>query len=377
MLLSQDNSMSISQRISELNWRLISLIFALSCVGLLMLYSAAGGSIYPWLIKQLIFLIIFFPLMIFIAITDIKFWFKSCYILYAISLIFLLAVDIKGHNAMGATRWFKIGGITLQPSEPAKLFTILALARYFYNTEVEKIKKSSYILVPSLIISLPVILIAEQPDLGTAVVLLLVGVSVLFMAGVKMWKFIVGGLTALLAVPLLWFFVLYDYQKDRILIFLDPDRDPSGSGYNITQSKIAIGSGGFFGKGYMNGTQGQLDFLPERQTDFIFTMLNEELGFIGGVATIILFGAIIHFGTGIALKTKHQFGKLLAIGVTNLFFLHMFVNMAMVMGLLPVVGIPLPLVSYGGTITATTLIAFGLLLNIDMNQNSELKGKNL
>lgn len=377
MPLLPENEMSISQKIAELNWRLVILVFALASIGMMMLYSAAGGSFYPWLMRQIIFLIIFFPIMIFIAVTDIRFWFKTCYLAYLVGIVLLVVVVIKGHNAMGATRWFKVGGITLQPSEIAKLVTIMALARYFYNIEADNIQKSTYVIIPIIIIAVPALLIADQPDLGTAVILILAGVSVLFMAGVRAWKFILGGITALMAIPFLWYFVLYEYQKNRVLIFLDPDRDPTGSGYNITQSKIAIGSGGFFGKGYMNGTQGQLDFLPERQTDFIFTMLNEELGFIGGVVTIILFAVIIHIGTDIAVKSKHQFGKLLAIGITNLFFLHMFVNMAMVMGLLPVVGTPLPLVSYGGTITAATLVGFGLLLNVDLNQNTEIRSKGL
>ena len=193
------------------------------------------------------------------------------------------------------------------------------------------------------------------------------------LAGVKMWKFVSAGVVVLLAIPFAWHFLLHTYQKERVLIFLDPSRNPLGSGYNIIQSKIAIGSGGIFGKGLLNGTQGQLDFLPEKQTDFIFTMLTEELGFLGGVGTIIVYCTIIGICINIALKTKHEFGRLLVMGVINIFFVHMFINIGMVMGLLPVVGAPLPFVSYGGTIIGSMMIGFGMILNIDLNNNADLR----
>ncbi len=336
-----------------------------------MLYSAAGGSFHPWLIKQLVFFAIFFPIMLLIAIVDIRFWLKTAYIYYAVALLLIIAVDVMGHNAMGATRWFRVGGLALQPSEIMKVCLVFALARYFYNIDVEDIGKIRYTIVPLVMIAVPAFFIFDQPDLGTATILLLVGVAILFVAGVRMWKFVFVGVSALIAIPFLWIFVLYDYQKHRILNFLNPDSDPLGTGYNIIQSKIAIGSGGFFGKGYLKGTQGQLEFLPEKQTDFIFTMLSEELGFVGSISTIAIYALIIYFGTKIALRTEHQFGRLIALGITNLLFIHVFINMGMGMGLLPVVGAPLPLISYGGTITATMLIGFGLLLNVDANSDLE------
>ena len=371
--LSLENQKSIFDRVSDLDWQLISLILTLICIGFLMLYSAASGSFYPWLIRQLIFVTIFFPVMLFIAITDIKFWYRIAYLPYVFVLLLLVIVDIMGHNAMGATRWFKLGGLAIQPSEIMKVCLVWALAKYFYNIEAENIQKTRYVIIPLLLIAIPVLLIFEQPDLGTATILMMVGVSILFVAGVKMWKFIVVGITGLAAIPFLWSFVLYDYQKQRVLTFLNPDNDPLGSGYNIIQSKIAIGSGGFFGKGFLNGTQGQLDFLPERQTDFIFTMLSEELGFVGSVFTIIVYSLIIYKGTNIALRIRHQFGRILVIGVMTIFFFHMFINMGMVTGLIPVVGAPLPLISYGGTITATMLIGFGFVLNADLYKNVDLK----
>lgn len=362
---------SILEKIPTLNWKLISLILIVAITGFFMLYSAAGGNLQPWLAKQLLYFGIFFPIMLLIAITDIRFWFQTAYIFYGIALLLIVAVDVMGHNSMGATRWFKIGGIAIQPSEIMKVCMVFALAKYFYNIEAENIEKTHYVIVPILMIAVPAFFIFDQPDLGTATILILVGISILFVAGIKMWKFIAVGISGLVAIPLLWFFVLYDYQKKRVLTFINPSNDPLGSGYNIIQSKIAIGSGGFLGKGFLNGTQGQLEFLPEKQTDFMFTMLSEELGFVGSVFTITMYILIIYIGTKIALKTKHQFGKLLAIGVVNILFIHMFVNMAMVMGLIPVVGAPLPLISYGGTITATMLIGFGLLLNVDINQDLE------
>lgn len=368
--LLKDNK-SIIQEISKLNWKFIFAIMLLALVGFTMLYSAAGGHIYPWLAKQLIFFAIFFPLMLLIAIIDIRFWLHTSYLYYGIALILIIAVDIMGHSAMGATRWFKVGGLALQPSEIMKVSLVLALSRYFYQKNAADIGKIKFSIVPILMILIPTYFVFDQPDLGTATILLLVGAATLFIAGVKAWKFIVAGACALVAIPFLWIFVFYDYQKERILNFLNPDNDPLGTGYNIIQSKIAIGSGGVFGKGFLNGTQGQLDFLPEKQTDFIFTMLSEELGFIGCVLTIILYATIIFMGTQIAFRARHQFGKLLVIGVMNILFIHVFINMGMVMGLLPVVGAPLPLISYGGTITASMLIGFGFVLNVDKNSDAE------
>jgi rod shape determining protein RodA len=373
MSLYDSDKIPLPQRLEQLNWLLISLIIVLAFVGFLMLYSAGGGSFRPWLIKQLIFFCLFFPLMIFIAVTDIKVWFKMAYILYAIALGLILIVDIMGHSAMGATRWFRIGSFTIQPSEIMKVCTVFAMARYFYNIEAENIGKLKFLIIPVLLIAAPAFFIFLQPDLGTATILIMVGVSVLFLAGVKMWKFASVGVAVLVAIPFAWNFLLYDYQRQRVLTFLNPNNDPLGSGYNIIQSKIAIGSGGLLGKGYLHGTQGQLNFLPEKQTDFIFTMLSEELGFLGSFFTIGIYSAIIAIGISIAVKTKHQYGRLLTMGVINIFFIHMFINMGMGMGLIPVVGAPLPFISYGGTIMATMMIGFGLVLNVDLYKNTDLK----
>lgn len=376
MNLTNNDKTSFSQKLEQLNWLLISLLTTLAFIGFVMLYSAAGGSFRPWLIRQLGFFCLFFPLMIFIAVTDIKIWFKASYLFYAVALIMVIMVDVMeqmSHNAMGATRWFRIGSIKIQPSELMKVCTVFALARYFYSIEAENIGRFKFIIPPLLMIFLPVAFIFHQPDLGTATILAMVGVVVLFMAGVKIWKFVSAGVFALITIPFAWHFLLHDYQKQRIFTFLDPTHDPLGSGYNIIQSKIAVGSGGVFGKGFLGGTQGQLDFLPEKQTDFIFTMLSEELGFVGGVFSIFIYCAIIAICISIAMKTKHQFGRLFVIGIVNIFFIHMFINIGMVMGLLPVVGAPLPFISYGGTIMGSMMIGFGMVLNIDLNRGVDLR----
>jgi len=372
--MRQDHSKNnIFYKIENLNWTLISLIITLAFIGFLMLYSAGGGNLKPWLLRQMIFFVIFFPIMLIIALSDIKIIYQSCYFLYAANLFLLIIVDLSGHNAMGATRWVRLGPITIQPSEIMKVFTVFALAKYFYSIEAEQITKIKNLIIPALIIALPAFFIFHQPDLGTASILVITGVSILFLAGVRLWKFVTAGVATLIAIPLLWNFMLYDYQKQRVLTFLNPDSDPLGSGYNIIQSKIAIGSGGFLGKGYLQGTQGQLNFLPEKQTDFIFTMLAEELGLIGSVSLIGVYMAIIFIGIKIATNTKHQFGRLLVMGVMNIFFLHMFINIAMVIGIIPVVGAPLPFISYGGTIMATMMIGFGLVLNVDLNKDVVVK----
>lgn len=363
----------LSEKLSRLNWLLVLLIIILALVGFLMLYSAAGGSFRPWLIRQLTFFIIFFVVMLVIAVTNIQIWFRFSYLFYAFALGLVIAVDIIGHSAMGATRWFNLGFVKLQPSEIMKVTTVLALARYFYSIEAEDIGQIKYVLIPLAIIAVPALFIFNQPDLGSAIILLMIGILVLFIAGVRMWKFVLAGLTVLAAAPPLWFFVLYDYQKDRMINFLNPNNDPLGTGYNIIQSKIAIGSGGLTGKGFLHGTQGQLNFLPEKQTDFIFTMLAEELGFIGSAFTIALFFAIVSLGLNMTNQIKHQYGKVLTVGILGLFFIHMFINVGMVTGLLPVVGSPLPLISYGGTVTAAMLIGFGLVLNADVYRDASLE----
>jgi rod shape determining protein RodA len=272
---------------------------------------------------------------------------------------------------MGAQRWIDLGVIQLQPSELMKVALMLALARYFHGLTIEDVGRPLRLVVPALFILLPALLVLKQPDLGTALMLLMCGAAMFFLAGVRLWKF---GLVIALAggaLPVIWGH-MRDYQRNRIYTFLDPENDPLGSGYHILQSKIALGSGGLFGKGFLLGTQSHLNFLPEKQTDFIFTMLAEELGLVGGLALLGLYTLVFIYGFAIALRSRSHFGRLLGLGITINFFLYVFINTAMVMGLIPVVGVPLPLISYGGTAMLTVMFGFGLLMSVHVHRQVEI-----
>jgi rod shape determining protein RodA len=298
-----------------------------------------------------------------VALIDIRFWYRYAYAFYALALVLLAVVEVAGTVGMGARRWVDLGLFQLQPSEIMKVALILALARYFHGVALEDVGRIPLLAIPLAVVLLPVALVLRQPDLGTALLIAMSGVGLFFAAGVRLWKFALGLAAAVAAVPLAWKFLLHDYQRDRVRIFLDPEADPLGAGYHAIQSKIALGSGGLFGKGFLQGTQSHLNFLPEGQTDFIFTMLAEEFGLAGCLALIGVYLLILAYGTAIALRARSQFARLLALGVTLTFFLYMFINIAMVTGLLPVVGVPLPLVSYGGTAMLTLLFGFGLVIS--------------
>lgn len=357
----------LSKKIKEFPFSFLLLVAFVCLYNFLILYSAAGESLYPWCYRQIIFVIIFFPIMILIGFVDLKFIFYNSYYFYVIALLFLLFVEFFGYSAMGAKRWINLGFTKIQPSELIKISTILALSRYFHSLDYKEITKFKNLLPAIFYVIVPFILIARQPDLGTALILLFVGAIIFFASGVMIWKFLLLLSSVLCFLPILWNY-LYDYQKKRVMIFLNPELDPLGAGYNIIQSKIAIGSGGFWGKGFGQGTQTKLDFLPEHQTDFIFATLVEEFGFIGGIILVILYSLIIITSLSIAFNSRSLYGRFVALGIASMFFCHVFINIAMVMGLLPAVGIPLPLMSYGGTITATTLMSFGLLINVYLNQ---------
>ncbi|MFN7095074.1 MAG: rod shape-determining protein RodA [Burkholderiales bacterium] len=350
-------------KLANIPWLLLFFITLQCCIGFMMMYSAASGSIYPWAFRQVIHFAAFFPIMLTIAVLPIQFWFRYAYLFYLAALLLLIIVEVAGHTAMGATRWLNFGPLKLQPSELMKLSLVLALARYFHSLPFESLPKPLALIPPVLLILMPFALILKQPDLGTAMILAMLGGGLFFMAGIRIWKFALVLGIILASMPIAWQF-LHTYQKNRIFTFLDPEKDPLGAGYNILQSKIAIGSGGFWGKGLLHGSQSQLHFLPEHQTDFMFTMLTEELGFVGGTLVIGLFACIICYGFMIALSSRNHFGRLLASGIIILFFLHVCINIAMVIGLVPVVGVPLPLLSYGGTMMVTMLTSFGLLLNV-------------
>ena len=362
------------QRIYGISWGLVLLICAATGCGIAMLYSAADGSMEPWAAKQTIRFAIALILMVGAALPDIRHWFRAAYWVYAIVLALVVAVDLRGFVGMGAQRWIDLGVIQLQPSELMSVAVMLALARYFHSLSDEDVGRIRYLIMPALMVGVPAALVLKQPDLGTAVILLMGGAVLFFIAGVRLRYFALTVAAAAAALPGVWHF-LRDYQKTRIYTFLDPDSDPLGAGYHILQSKIALGSGGLFGKGFLQGSQSHLSFLPEKQTDFIFTTLAEEFGLLGGLGLLALYTLIIVYGFAIALRSRNHFGRLLGLGIVTNFFLSVFINTAMVMGLIPVVGVPLPLISYGGTAMLAVMFGFGLLINVGVHGDTRLNSR--
>ena len=353
---------TLGQKLWQVSWSLVLLLFVVAAFGFAMLYSAAGGNLDPWASRQMIRFAIGITLLLAVAVTDIRIWMRYAYVLYFLALVLLAGVEIMGEIGMGAQRWINLGFIQLQPSEVMKITIVLALARYFHGATIEEIGRPTFLVVPLMLVGAPVVLVLRQPDLGTAMMLLLIAASIFFLAGVRAWKFAAVFASVLAILPVAWS-LMRDYQKKRILTFLDPETDPLGAGYHILQSKIALGSGGIIGKGFMHGTQSHLNFLPEKQTDFIFTMLAEELGMVGGLVLVGLYALILVIGFAVALRVRNQFGRLVALGVTSMFFFYIFINIAMVMGIVPVVGVPLPLISYGGTAMLSILVGFGFVMS--------------
>ena len=355
------------RKVLFINWGLIVLIIGAAFSGFVMLISVAGGSLDPWASAQIQRFSIGLLAMFIIAMTPIWIWRNLSVPIYIVALLLLLLVEFLGSTGMGAQRWINLGFINLQPSEVAKVALIMLMAAYYDWLPTDKVSKPLWVLVPVIFISLPVLLVLQQPDLGTSILLLISGVIVMFLAGVH-WVYFgtVIALTGGFVVALFksrgtdWQ-LLQDYQFLRIDTFLDPDKDPLGAGYHITQSKIALGSGGWTGRGFMEGTQSRLNFLPEKHTDFIFTTIAEEFGFIGTISVLAIYVGIIIFCLHSALRHKERFASLLSLGLTVTFFLFFAVNMSMVMGLAPVVGVPLPLISYGGSAMLVLMGAFGLI----------------
>jgi len=354
-------------KLQSINYPLLGLIITLFFVGLAALYSISNGEFNSWPLKHsqrfILGLIIFFIVIFF----DLRLIFGYAYVIFFLSIISLAIIPFFGIESNGATRWINIAGISLQPSEFVKYTLILALAKYFHSINNDRGFIKTFI-IPLIITIIPVFLVITQPDLGTALIILLGGISLFWISGLNYRYFIVGTLSILCSLPVLWQY-LKDYQKDRVLTFFNPERDPLGNGYHIMQSKIALGSGGIFGKGYMEGTQSHLNFLPEMQTDFIFTMLGEEFGFIGTLLLLLIYAALIMISIRLALKSRSLFSKYLSLGVCNVFFIYVSVNIGMVTGLLPVVGVPLPFISYGGSSMLAVMFGFGLLMNCYINRN--------
>lgn len=368
--LQMRKSRSLIDMLSSLNWVFISLVTAIACVGFITLYSAAGGHMSPWASAQLMRFGVGFVIMLMVGLSSLRFWFSIAYVVYGIALALLILVEVKGHIGMGAQRWVDFHFFTLQPSELMKIALALALARFFENHQEDQ-NNFLHNAIPLALIFIPTLLVIKQPDLGSAILLLSVGLGICFLSGMSRWIFI-GGATLLGAtLPFLWH-MLHGYQKKRILMFLNPEQDHLGAGYHIIQSKIALGSGGLWGKGFLAGTQSHLNFLPEKQTDFIFTMFSEEFGLLGALSLIMVYILTIGIATLMALRSESTFGKLISYSITLTLFIYMFINMAMVMEVVPVVGIPLPLVSYGGTALISLLFGFGLVLLADRERDQKL-----
>ncbi|MDR3437658.1 rod shape-determining protein RodA [Telmatospirillum sp.] len=362
------SEMTLREKLWHVSWSFVLLITVVCSVGFLTLYSAANGNIDPWASRQIVRFLVGMVVMLAVSMVDIRVWMRWAYLLYAVALLLLMAVEIRGSVGMGAQRWIDLGFIQLQPSEIMKITLVLALARYFHGASYQDVGRPLFLIPPVIMVFLPVGLVLKQPDLGTAMMLTLGSGAMFFLAGVRVWKFAVIIAAGVGAVPVAWKF-MREYQRQRIITFLNPENDPLGAGYHILQSKIALGSGGMFGKGFMLGTQSHLNFLPEKQTDFIFTMLAEEWGMVGGLVLVALYTLILVYGYAMSLRARSQFARLVGLGLTTTFFLYVFINIAMVMGIVPVVGVPLPLISYGGTAMLTLLFGFGLIMSVYIHRD--------
>ncbi len=354
----------------KLRWR--SIILTVLTVSLLIiswfiLLSAGAGDRDIWASKQIYPGVFALALAVLISMIQTKYLYNLSYYLLALCIVLLIISDFAGHTAMGAQRWLKLGFITIQPSEITKIGVIMGLSRSFSNMSYEQIGKIRNLIMPLLVVLIPVILILKQPNLGTSTIIILMSSTIFFVAGVRIWKFALVVLSGVISMPIIWSF-MHDYQKRRVMTFLNPDKDLLGDGYNIMQSKIAIGSGGLHGKGMLNGSQVQLSFLPEKHTDFIFTTLAEEWGFYGVISVLGLYLFMILIIYSIAFATKNTYSRLLCTGVASLLFFHLFINIGMISGLLPVAGTPLPLLSYGRSNLITTMISIGLVFNADIQK---------
>jgi len=368
--LWREPSFDIMAKILQIIWIYVLLLCALAAVGYTALYSAAGGAPEPYATRHALRFAFGLVLALAISLVDIRWIAKLAWPAWIGGVALLVLVLRMGHVGKGAQRWLELGGLQLQPSELMKLALVLALASWFHRASWERMGNPLFLIPPIIATLIPVGLILKEPNLGTATITALLGGCIFFAAGVRWWKF----LLVILPIPLLArvaYSHLHDYQRARIDTFMHPESDPLGAGYNIIQSKIALGSGGMWGKGFLQGTQGHLDFLPEKQTDFIFTMIGEEFGLVGGLAVMTLLAFIILGGMLIALRCRHQFGRLVALGIACNFFLYVFVNIAMVMGAIPVGGVPLPLVSHGGSAMLTVMVGFGILLSVHVHRDVE------
>lgn len=359
------------QRFLSINWLIVLIIGAIGGVGVAMLYSVAGGEFEPWASRHAIRLGFALIIMLVIAVIDIRYWMAFAYPAWILGLLLLVLVSVIGSVGMGGQRWLDIGFMRLQPSELMKIAVVMALARYYHARNFQQSRRLSSLLIPLLLIVVPAALVIKQPDLGTGITIIAGGAAIMFLAGVPTWVFVSVGTAAIPAAFAVWPF-LNVYQQKRVLTFFNPEADPLGAGYQITQSKIALGSGGLTGKGFLEGTQSHLNFLPEMKTDFIFTVLVEEFGLFGAVIILLLYGIVLMYGLLMGIGCRSQFGRLMASGLAMALFFYILINIGMVMGLMPVVGVPLPLISYGGSAMLTWAIAYGLILSVSIHRHVNL-----
>jgi rod shape determining protein RodA len=364
----------LSTKIMELDWRLVALLCVVAFVGTAMLYSIAGGEWQPWAMDHLVRFGVMLVVMLALAMLHPKWWFRAAYPMYAVLLVMVLMIEFTplGYVAGGAKNWLNLGFIRIQPAEFMKLGLVLALARWYHNQTAQEARWSWKLIIPVGMIGIPFLLVAKQPDLGSAMIIGLTGGAVMFVAGLS-WRVIAaGGLAAIVTIPPFVMFGMHDYQRNRVLTFLSPESDPTGTGYNIIQSKIALGSGGVLGRGYGLGSQSQLEFLPERQTDFIFSTVAEEFGFVGSFGLLACYVAIILISLRIASTAHSHFSRVASAGMIAFFALFVLINGAMVMGLAPVVGVPMPLLSYGGSSMMTVMLGFAFVLSTRVHRYAEL-----
>tara|TARA_B100000900_G_scaffold355754_1_gene325144 strand:+ start:1771 stop:2895 length:1125 start_codon:yes stop_codon:yes gene_type:complete len=366
-----NSEITFFQKIKELDYILLFSILLLSSISLFVMYSTDGGEILFHTKSHFIKLVVFFVMMLSVAFFNIRFWHISAYLFYILIVFLLIWVSFFGISVSGSQRWLDLYFIALQPSELMKIAIILCLAKYYHRLKTEDVNKFTSILISLNIILIPMILVLAQPDLGTSILIALSGIVILWLGGVKIKYFFYSFLSFLISLPFIISF-LKPYQKLRILTFLDPDRDPLGAGYQIIQSKIAIGSGGFYGKGFLKGTQSYLDFLPEKHTDFIFTLFSEEFGFLGSIFLLIIYFIIILRIIRIGVISRSSFAKLFCYGFAFAIFVYISVNLSMVLGLLPIVGSPLPIMSYGGSSMLATMIGFGIVMSAKIHHNQNI-----
>ena len=354
--------MNINNILSRINWFFIIILILISSIGIALLYSIAGGSWEPWASNQIIRISIGLLVLILVSFVHVRVWYRYANYFYLFSIFLILITLFFGKEVSGATRWINLYFFSFQPAELVKIFILLALAKYFHSIKLQSHDIKQRIFFPLLILLIPVFFVFKQPDLGTALIIFFSGVIVLFLSGVNIKTFVLSGIGGLISLPILWTF-LKDYQKSRIINFLDQQSNTLGANYHITQSKIALGSGGFFGKGFLEGSQSHLNFIPEMETDFIFSVLGEEFGFLGVMILFFLYFLLIAWAFKVSFESKNYFSKIFGISFVASFFIVIFVNIGMVTGIIPVVGVPLPFCSYGGSAILSNFIGFGIILS--------------